>query len=152
MYRTLRRLAASRAPALKREEFQRLAVLRLQEARALLRARHPDGAYYLAGYAVECALKACAARGFLEHDIPKREVVLGLYTHDLRRLLVPAGLEEAFGAAVSADRALERSWRTVTTWSEASRYATWAASQAARLIGAIDNPENGVLPWIERHW
>jgi hypothetical protein len=42
-----------------RAEFQKLADLRAREAGVLLAARCYDGAYYLAGYAVECALKAC---------------------------------------------------------------------------------------------
>lgn len=42
-----------------REDFQRVSEIRLRESRALLAAGFPEGAYYLAGYAVECALKAC---------------------------------------------------------------------------------------------
>src|SRR5690242_7885063 len=43
-------------------DFKKLAEIRMAEARTLLKARHYDGAYYLAGYAVECALKACIAK------------------------------------------------------------------------------------------
>jgi HEPN domain-containing protein len=43
---------------LNRRDFQELALVRLNEAKVLLDAGHFDGAYYLAGYAVECALKA----------------------------------------------------------------------------------------------
>jgi hypothetical protein len=39
-----------------RADLQQIAELRLQEARTLLTGGFPDGAYYLAGYAVECAL------------------------------------------------------------------------------------------------
>jgi HEPN domain-containing protein len=45
-----------------RSSFRRVAARRLRDARALLRARCYSGAYYVAGYAVECALKACIAR------------------------------------------------------------------------------------------
>jgi hypothetical protein len=45
-----------------RAEFQKLADLRAREAGVLLAAKCYDGAYYLAGYAVECALKECIAR------------------------------------------------------------------------------------------
>ncbi len=41
-----------------RAELQRLAKDRLLDAKALFAARRWSGAYYLAGYAVECALKA----------------------------------------------------------------------------------------------
>jgi hypothetical protein len=42
-----------------RSDFQRLADLRIQEAQGLLGLGHTAGTYYLGGYAVECALKAC---------------------------------------------------------------------------------------------
>ncbi len=42
-----------------RADFQRLALDHIADAKALLAARRWGGAYYLAGYAVECGLKAC---------------------------------------------------------------------------------------------
>jgi len=45
-----------------RRDLQALSRIRLTEAKALLRLGHYDGAYYLAGYAAECALKACIAK------------------------------------------------------------------------------------------
>ena len=42
-----------------RSELQRLSNERIEDAQALLAASRWAGAYYLAGYAVECALKAC---------------------------------------------------------------------------------------------
>jgi HEPN domain-containing protein len=44
-----------------RNDLMRLSRLRIREARVLLEAGEFPGAYYLAGYAVECALKACVA-------------------------------------------------------------------------------------------
>ena len=40
-----------------RADFQKLAALRLNEAKALLDNKCYEGAYYLIGYAVECGLK-----------------------------------------------------------------------------------------------
>jgi hypothetical protein len=40
---------------LKRKDFHRLADLRAKEAGVLAKSRNEAGAYYLAGYAVECA-------------------------------------------------------------------------------------------------
>jgi HEPN domain-containing protein len=56
-----------------RKDLQFLARARLTEARALLDAGHPDGAYYLAGYAVECALKACIAKATQRHEFPDKK-------------------------------------------------------------------------------
>jgi hypothetical protein len=40
-----------------RKDFQRLTRLRLNDARTLLKNGNNEGAYYLTGLAVECALK-----------------------------------------------------------------------------------------------
>ena len=66
--------------------FQQLAATRLLDAKALLQAGRFDAAYYLAGYVVECALKACVAQKTREHDFPDKEA-RRYYTHDLKKLL-----------------------------------------------------------------
>jgi hypothetical protein len=58
---------------MKRKDFQELAAVRLKEARVLLRAGCYEGAYYLAGYAVECALKACISKQTERHEFPDRD-------------------------------------------------------------------------------
>ncbi len=54
-----------------------------------------DGAYYLADYAVECALKACIAKGTQRGDFPDKKTVDSSYTHNLNDLIKVARLEEA---------------------------------------------------------
>jgi hypothetical protein len=58
-----------------RVTFQKLAQLRVDEAKALLGHRQSSGAYYLAGYAIECALKAVIAKQFRAEEIPDRALV-----------------------------------------------------------------------------
>lgn len=53
-----------------RGELQALAIVRIKETRILLDAGCYDGAYYLAAYAVECALKACIARQIPAEEFP----------------------------------------------------------------------------------
>jgi len=55
-----------------RATFQKLAEARLAEATLLLASGLPSGAYYLAGYAIECALKAIIAAQFRASEIPDR--------------------------------------------------------------------------------
>jgi uncharacterized protein with von Willebrand factor type A (vWA) domain len=66
------------------ESFQQLARLRLDEAKLLARENQASGAYYLGGYAIECALKARIAKQFRANEIPDRALVNRVYTHDLR--------------------------------------------------------------------
>lgn len=64
-----------------RRTFQQLSATRLADARALLAARR-YAAYYLAGYAVECALKACIAKQTRRYDFPPDpRSVSRIYTH-----------------------------------------------------------------------
>jgi HEPN domain-containing protein len=77
-----------------RREFQNFATTRLREAKLLLSANAPDGAYYLAGYAVECALKACIAKSTQRHDFPDKVRANRSHTHNVRELINVAGLKD----------------------------------------------------------
>lgn len=77
---------------MERTQLQRLAETRLSDAEVLLSAQRWDAAYYLLGYCVECALKACIARQFRADDVPDRKLVNSFYTHELDKLLDIAGL------------------------------------------------------------
>jgi HEPN domain-containing protein len=76
-----------------RLDFQKLAEIRIKEAKVLLDNKCFEGAYYLAGYVVECALKACIAKKTKLHDFPPpKKVVEDIYTHSIMKLLVRAEL------------------------------------------------------------
>src|SRR5205807_5441492 len=62
-----------------RADFHKLTEIRMREAKVLLDRKCDEGAYYLAGYAVECALKACIAKKTLAHDFPPKAAAK-LYT------------------------------------------------------------------------
>ncbi|MGH9354115.1 MAG: HEPN domain-containing protein [Terriglobia bacterium] len=78
-------------------EWQKLSISRLQDAEVLFGNQRYAAAYYLAGYAVECALKARIASLTREGDFPpKPQYVRGdLYTHRLVRLVRLVRLLEA---------------------------------------------------------
>lgn len=56
------------ANAVNRFDFQKLAEMRIDDARALLDQNKWAAAYYLAGYAVECGLKACIIASLKRSD------------------------------------------------------------------------------------
>ena len=58
-----------------RYDLQKLSRLRVREAKVLLDNKCYEGAYYLLGYAVECALKACIARQTKAFDFPDRKLI-----------------------------------------------------------------------------
>ena len=141
-----------------RGDFQLLAELRLKEARALLAAEFPDGAYYLAGYAVECALKACIAKRTQQHDFPDKRLVDKSYTHDVEKLLDAAGLSDFLREEAARNADLELDWATVRDWSEQSRYELFKGDpigglvEAQLLIDAVESEKGGVLRWIRQRW
>jgi len=136
---------------LSRKDFQRLAELRAREAGALARSRNQQGAYYLAGYAVECALKACIAKKTKRHEFPPdRAFTNKIYTHDLRVLMKEAGLQGELEKDMQANQALAVNWNTVQIWTEESRYVTNGLNGKDLHLAVVG--AHGVLPWITKHW
>lgn len=125
--------------------------MRAGEARLLSRSGKEAGAYYFAGLAIECALKACIAKKTKRHDFPPdKKQIEKVYVHDLAKLLKQAGLEGDLDADAKNNAVLGRNWSTVKNWTNDSRY------QASGLHGkdmhaAIIGPD-GVLTWIKRRW
>ena len=136
-----------------RRDLQRLSDVRRREAACLFKSGHFAGAYYLLGYAVECALKARIARQTRRHDFPDRYVAQKAFTHDLGNLLRTAGLEHQLNEDIAANRALELNWAIVKDWRETSRYAHSITKAEARdLFSACTARGNGVLTWIKARW
>jgi len=135
-----------------RYDFQKLARLRLEEASVLLRNGKHEGCYYLCGYAVECALKACIARLTKRYDFPDRALLQGAYIHDLTQLLKTAKLEEARDAELERDGEFKVNWYVVKQWSEQSRYEVPGGKLAEDLFKAIADRKHGVLRWIRQYW
>jgi HEPN domain-containing protein len=137
-----------------RAELQKLANDRVADAKALLAAKRWSAAYYLAGYAVECGLKACVLAhvertGVIFED---RKYAEKCWTHDLEELLRLADLQAAFDADAAADSDLRANWDVVTEWSEASRYRRTPKAEAEELYDAVTEKKHGVLSWIKGHW
>jgi hypothetical protein len=135
-----------------RTDFQRLARLRLRDARVLLRTGNDEGAYYLTGLAVECGLKSAIARKTRRHDFPPEPKIVSkqVYVHDLNTLLGAAGLVSALNTAARTDPALKANWALVKDWTNESRYSLSAPSANGLYRAAAGR--NGVLRWLRQHW
>src|SRR5438067_13809238 len=107
-----------------RADFQQLAEVRIKEAEVLLNNGYYAGAYYLAGYAVECALKACIAKLTKEYDFPDKQTVDKSYTHNLSELVNVAQLKDSLDNELKSNRDFEINWNLVKSWSEKARYDT----------------------------
>jgi len=132
-------------------DFQRLADLRAKEAGILARNGCEQGAYYLAGYAVECALKACIAKKTKRHEFPpKRDYVDKVYSHKLDTLLELADLKKQRDEEMKKNKAFEANWLFLKDWNEGTRYVT-SGLKGKDLYEAVTGTD-GVLPWIKQRW
>lgn len=135
-----------------RNDLRVLASTRLREAKVLLENGEFSGAYYLAGYVVECGLKACIAKRTKRHDFPDKKITNESWIHDLQQLIGPAGLKSSLAAEIDADQVFSRNWANVTRWKAEDRYELTAEREAVDLIKAISDRGHGVLRWLKRHW
>lgn len=135
-----------------RTELQDLAEERAHDAEALLNAGRWSGAYYLAGYAIECGLKACVAKLTNQYDYPNKEVALKCYTHNIETLVEVARLQLQRKSDVAGAPALGHNWLILKDWNETARYQSWTEQQARNLVSAVTDTTHGVLPWIRGHW
>jgi hypothetical protein len=138
-----------------RLEWQQLSERWLVDAKCLLDDHRWSAAYYLAGYAVECGLKACVLRRVATQP----EVIFGdkkfsekCWTHSILDLVKMADVEGARAADAVTNVALGKNWLVVKDWSEKARYNTTSHQKAKKLYDAITDNANGVMQWIRVHW
>lgn len=133
------------------ETYRALAQTRIREARVLLRAQEFDGAYYLAGYAVECAIKAIVVSSIPAGVLLSPKAAQQLYTHDIKKLADHAELHSKLKTEASERQRV--SWTTIIAWSEQRRYQIGVDEvSATSFLDAVDNPAHGVLPWLMQSW
>jgi hypothetical protein len=135
-----------------RKELQALAVLRIREAKVLLKNDCPDGAYYLAGYAAERAIKACIARRTVRYEFPDKERAKQSWTHNFKDLIAAAELTKLLADDEKQYPDLSANWAIVRKWSTDSRYENHISVRAGELLNALEDRRHGVLRWLKQRW
>jgi hypothetical protein len=106
-----------------------------------------------AGYAVECALKACICSRTNQFDFYAHpEIARRAWSHKFANLIDVSGLKEEFEAARLNDSVLEVHSNNVEDWSEDTRYKRSLQEDAQDLYSAVSDPVHGVLACIKRFW
>ncbi|MVN23347.1 HEPN domain-containing protein [Mucilaginibacter arboris] len=131
---------------------QDLANSRIKESKVLLNNNCFNGAYYLAGYAIECALKACIAKNIKASEIPDKKFINDIFTHDVKSLVKLAGLEVYRRIKESTDPDFSINWAIVKDWNEGARYKEWPKQEATQIYEAIMDKKGGILLWIQQYW
>ena len=135
-----------------RIDLQNLANERIAEAKILFDAGKWSGAYYLAGYAVECGLKACIAKLTKPDEFPDKNFGAKCWVHDIEQLVELAGLKTKRNMDAGANVNLDANWGIVRSWKETSRYDRKTQADAQALYDAITQNPDGVFLWIQLHW
>jgi HEPN domain-containing protein len=122
--------------------FHRCALLRREDAEILLKAQQTTGAVYLAGYGVECILKALV----LSNASPKKQMEIlrtfrGSRAHDfewLRSLYLTGG-------GPRFPREITEAFTLVDSWSTDLRYVprTLRCDEAEDFVEAVDR----IITW-----
>lgn len=138
--------------SLPRKQLQQLARLRMQEAEALFTSGFYDGSVYLAGYAVELALKAriCRLLGLKEYP---SEPAQAFKVHNLDQLKVLAGLTNQIDPTKNRD--LFNNWSQAVKWNPEQRYEApgkYNAYTAKVVLDSIRAKPDGVLTWLSKRW
>lgn len=135
-------------------ELRQLAEERILDAQALAAGQRWSLAYYTAGYAVECALKACvlSRMGITGWVFSEPKVKIDdVLTHNFEKLIGIAGLRDELNnrlvASTARGDAFTSYWVIVMRWDVSSRYAQTSEADARDLHQAIADTNDGILPW-----
>ena len=136
-------------------DIQNLADLRIKEAVKLQRSKFYDGAFYLAGYAVELYLKAKICENmdvpdFYDTHVPKSDLSKTFLIHNLDRLVLLSGLYTKFEAAKKTVPNLTDHWDKVLTWSEKSRYNNPNTKTEIEALEFIESAKI-IIKWIKKN-
>lgn len=148
-------------------EIKTLANTRVDEAEVLYTSGFYDGAIYMAGYAVELALKAKICQlldipdlfngfngGQVQGGTVKSEYIRNFKTHDLEHLIILSGLRNKLQIAKRNNPDLFTNWSLIGEWSENKRYCicgTCQQADARKFLDAISDSTNGIKTWIENN-
>ncbi len=136
-----------------KNDLEELVDIRIREAKALLDAESYQGAYYLAGYSLECAIKACIAKQVQKYDFPNLELAKNSYSHKLMELLGVAGLKQKLNEKERSDADFQLNWAVAKDWSEKARYESRVEERKAKdLYKAITDDQSGILAWLKTYW
>jgi len=107
---------------IKLSDLETLSLERLLDAKALIKEQRYDGAMYIAGYAIELALKAriCKTLNWTEFPDTRKEFekYQSFKTHNLDVLLYLSGIKDEIDSNYGAE------WSWASQWNPENRYKT----------------------------
>jgi HEPN domain-containing protein len=135
-------------------DLQSQAQERILDADALIKGGRWSFAFYVAGYAVECALKSCllARMIYTGWVFQEKAKIIECLTHNFGELIKLSGLKDELDARLAANPAFVGNWAIITQWKVTDRYGQKTEADAKALYAAITDEPDGVLKWIMNYW
>ncbi|WP_459555018.1 HEPN domain-containing protein [Lacunimicrobium album] len=141
---------------MKQRHLLQLADERVKDAEILFTNKRWSAAYYLAGYAIECALKAAILAKLSRQKIGNEIVFLEgdsgrkYRDHNLENLSRLAGLSTQLNSVASQNPTLAKNWLIVKNWQVDTRYdRRTTRKKTLDLMSAVSDKKDGVLIWIK---
>ena len=135
------------------EDFLVLRKRYLNSAEVLFDFGHYDVAYYLAGYSVECAIKAVICKRIRPNEFPPPNVNSSHYVHDIKQLIKTAKLEDDLNYDMDRYSDLKMSFMVLKDWNPKDlRYESSSMSKgmAKNYIDEVKN-EKGFVIWLNKY-
>ncbi len=135
------------------EEIDKLVDKKFLDAELLIEhAESINNSRYLAGYAIELALKAKICRHldvpdlFSKEQVSKNDVSSPFRSHNLSSLMIYAGLHGKHSEALNDDTDYYKKWQLVSNWKPSLRYNTQYCdrSKCMEFLKAV----NFFIQWI----
>ena len=135
------------------EDFKILSDRYRKSAESLFNAEQFDVAYYLAGYSVECLLKAIICKRLGPNEYPPSNVNSTHYTHSVEQLTKTAGIEKDLEFEKGKSSELKKSYMVLKDWDpKILRYdsSSLGKEKAKNYVDEIKN-EKGFIVWLNKY-
>lgn len=129
-------------------DFKKLSDQNVAAAKLLLNSGFNTQAYYLAGIAAECSLKAKISSKTKQGEFPPKNTS-DHYSHDINKLLKLAGLKDVADKEFKSQSAVGANIYTVRQWDVEARYNPGIASYTATsMVVSVTDELKGFLKWL----
>lgn len=136
-----------------RYELQVMAEKRLEAVKSLHKQGFYDFVCQDSGYVLEFGLKSAVCKRIGKDSYPDNDQKYR--THSLNKLVNLADLRRKLERKKKKDENFFVNWSIASKWSVEFRYQPIGQNEkenAEDFLNAIENPKDGVHPWVKENW
>lgn len=136
-----------------RNELQIMAETKLKSIKTLYENGFYDYVCQDSGYVLEFGLKSAVCKSIEQQIYPDNDSAYR--THSLNKLVNLANLRKDLEAKKRRDKNFFVNWSIASKWSVEFRYQPIGKNEkenAEDFMNAVENPKDGVYPWVKENW